>query len=447
VASLYKKGRDKKKKHTPWYIDYLDHNGRRKTVKGFTDKSKSEQLAAKLEMNAQLRRMGMIDPQQEELAERKRSGVEDHLQQFEKSLARRKNTAKHVRLTMGRVRRVIDGCEFKTLGDIKADAVECFLGELREVEGFGHRTYNHYVQAFEQFCSWLTAKGRLAVNPVIGLPRLNCETDVRRKRRALSPDEFGKLVQSARSSTELIQCFDGETRARIYILSYMTGLRRSELAGLTPDSFKLDATPATLTVDATISKHRRKDTLPLHPELVGMLRVWLAGMESGEHLFPRLARRRTWLMVKKDLERAGMPYVTPEGVADFHAAGRHTHITGLLRNGATLPEAMKLARHADIKMTMKYTHIGIEDQAKALAALPNPCQHIVSISDDCGGQTASAAVADGHAEGPMPGDVSLGELATSDTDQQKRAPDGSGAQKWRRRESNPCVRLLQRSLY
>ena len=32
-------------------------------------------------------------------------------------------------------------------------------------------------------------------------------------------------------------------------------------------------------------------------------------------------------MVKKDLERVGIPYKTEEGVADFHAAGRHTHIT------------------------------------------------------------------------------------------------------------------------
>jgi hypothetical protein len=29
-------------------------------------------------------------------------------------------------------------------------------------------------------------------------------------------------------------------------------------------------------------------------------------------------------MVKKDLERAGIPYETEEGTADFHAVGRHT---------------------------------------------------------------------------------------------------------------------------
>ena len=75
-------------------------------------------------------------------------------------------------------------------------------------------------------------------------------------------------------------------------------------------------------------------------------------------------------MVKLDLEAVGIPYRTRDGVADFHAAGRHTYITELLRNGISLPEARELARHADVKMTMNYTHIGLEDRAKAVQNLP-----------------------------------------------------------------------------
>ena len=77
-------------------------------------------------------------------------------------------------------------------------------------------------------------------------------------------------------------------------------------------------------------------------------------------------------MIKKDLERVGIPYRTEEGTADFHAVGRHTHITELLRNGASLVEARELARHSDIRMTMRYTHIGLVDQARAVAAIPAP---------------------------------------------------------------------------
>ncbi len=75
-------------------------------------------------------------------------------------------------------------------------------------------------------------------------------------------------------------------------------------------------------------------------------------------------------MVKKDLERVGIPYRDDqERVADFHAAGRHTHITELLRNGVSVPEAKELARHTNVRMTMKYAHIGLDDQAKAIAKL------------------------------------------------------------------------------
>ena len=77
-------------------------------------------------------------------------------------------------------------------------------------------------------------------------------------------------------------------------------------------------------------------------------------------------------MVQKDLERAGVPYESHEGLADFHAAGRQSHITRLVRSGASIMEAKELARHADIRQTAKYTHIGMEDRAKALAGLPAP---------------------------------------------------------------------------
>ena len=77
-------------------------------------------------------------------------------------------------------------------------------------------------------------------------------------------------------------------------------------------------------------------------------------------------------MIKKDLERVGIPYRTEEGTADFHAVGRHTHITELLRNGASLVEARELARHSDIRMTMRYSHIGLNDQARAVSAIPAP---------------------------------------------------------------------------
>jgi hypothetical protein len=139
----------------------------------------------------------------------------------------------------------------------------------------------------------------------------------------------------------------------------------------------------------------------MHPELVIMVREWVRDMGPDDLLFPKIERKKTWYMVKKDLERIGIPYETHEGIADFHAAGRHSHITGLLRNGATLVQARELARHADVRMTMKYTHIGLQDQADALAGLPLPkvCTNadwpgIGRVSGGVLGQKVSADVSD-----------------------------------------------------
>jgi integrase len=109
-----------------------------------------------------------------------------------------------------------------------------------------------------------------------------------------------------------------------------------------------------VTVDAACSKHRREDVLPLHADLVALLREWLPQLKPNEKLFLNLDRKKTWKMVKKDLACVSIPYETDEGVADFHGADRHT----------------------DVKMTMRYTHIGLEDQSKAVAGLrlPAPVQ-------------------------------------------------------------------------
>ena len=370
MASIYKRSRDRRRKNATYWIEYLDADGQRRVAKGFTDKGLTEQLASKLENEALLRKRGIIDPLVEHILARKQEPIAESLDAFELSMEN--NTGKHQSLTMTRVRRLVDACGFRTIGELDGEKVEVALKAIRRAEDLGARTYNHYLQAIDAFAKWLVASKRLPSNLLVGMERLNSETDIRHKRRALTPEEVSLLVDSARSSGCDVQGYDGELRARVYVMSFLTGLRRQELGSLTPRSFKLDAAQPTLTVRAACSKHRREDTLPMHPELIVMVRGWIAGMDADELLFPRLERKKTWLMVKKDLERIGIPYETPDGVADFHAAGRHSYVTGLLRNGATFTEARELARHADVRMTMKYTHIGLEDQAEALAGLPAP---------------------------------------------------------------------------
>lgn len=368
MAAIYRRDQDRGKKRSCWYIGYTDHLGRRRTKKGFSDRGETERLAAKLEMDVERRKTGLIDPELEAAKERRNALLSDHLAAFKRS--QEKNSSKYAKLVITRIETLIEKANISTAGEIEVEVIENALMSLKKRLGFGHRTYNHYVQAIDSFCNWMVTTKRLTANPLVGLERLNADVDVRHRRRALTDAEIGKLVESARTSRKRIQGYSGQLRARLYLVAYYTGLRRSELGSLTAVSFKLTSTPPTVRVEAAHSKHRREDTLPLHPELVRLLIEWLPTIPAGKKLFPNVERKKTWFMVKKDLERVGIPYETAEGIADFHAAGRHTHITTLLRNGASLPEAKQLARHSDVRMTMRYTHIGLDDQARAVQHLP-----------------------------------------------------------------------------
>jgi integrase len=76
-------------------------------------------------------------------------------------------------------------------------------------------------------------------------------------------------------------------------------------------------------------------------------------------------------MIRRDLKRAGIPYVDSAGhFADFHSL-RKTFITNLARAGVSPKAAQLLARHSDINLTMNtYTMLGVMDQAAAVEALP-----------------------------------------------------------------------------
>ena len=130
--------------------------------------------------------------------------------------------------------------------------------------------------AVRQFFAWLVRAKRATSNPLADLEKLNAETDVRRQRRVLTHAELGKLIDTARYG-ESFRGVGGEDRAILYLLAVRTGLRASECASLTPESFRLHVTPATVTVEAGYSKRRRTDTLPLRADLAGLLAQWMQG--------------------------------------------------------------------------------------------------------------------------------------------------------------------------
>ena len=263
------------------------------------------------------------------------------------------------------------------------------------------------------FCYWLSdAKrgNRCAVSPYGKAPVLNEEVDVRRPRRALTDDEIAWLIDSTEAGP-VIGEISGEDRAMLYRVALTTGLRASELKSLTPESFDLAGSPPTVTVEARHSKHRREDVLPLHPDIVPRLLTWLAkrfeekadspailslrgtpaGTEGRLWTGSAMKERRSAETVRRDLKIARkrwletsadekerkaressdfLCYRTREGYADFHAL-RHTMITRTMDSGMKVHHAQALARHANIKQTMKYTHARRGEIALSLQGVPS----------------------------------------------------------------------------
>ena len=274
-----------------------------------------------------------------------------------------------------------------------ADAAAGWLASRRGVRatgGIGPQTFNHYVAALKAFGNWLFLSGRAAANPFARLQKQNAAVEVRHDRRAFTPDELAALLAAARSGRP-IRGVNGPDRAALYLTAAMTGLRASELASLTPDSFSLAGNQPTVTVRAAYAKNRRSDSLPLHPSLVPVLAEWQAAKPPRLPVWPgkwaeqrtadkTLARdlaaaRAAWVAAPTDADRAAreasdyLVYKDSEGrFADFHAL-RHTFISGLMSAGVALKLAQELARHGSITLTMdRYAHTSPGDRRAAVCS-------------------------------------------------------------------------------
>jgi site-specific recombinase XerC len=196
MASVYKRRDDKARKGSSWYVAYADHPGKRRTVRGFTEKGLTQQLAVRLEDEARRIRLGLVDVDESENSMHWQV-FEDNLQEFEKHLRCRDITDKQVQETMMRVRALSKFAGFTSANEITETEVESFLAKLRE-DGRSKQTSNHYLKAIKQLCRWLVRTKRIRHNPVADFSKLNVRTDQRHLRRALSAEELQLLVEAAR---------------------------------------------------------------------------------------------------------------------------------------------------------------------------------------------------------------------------------------------------------
>lgn len=176
---------------------------------------------------------------------------------------------------------------------------------------------------------------------------------VRRLPGTLSPEEVGKLLEAPDERTP------HGLRDRAFLeLFYSSGLRVSELCGLTLQQVDLDH--GFLRVYGKGSKER---AVPVGSKAVEALRAYLAEGrpllvkgKTGSELFlsergSAISRKTIWHWIKKHARAAGI-----EKPVKPHLL-RHSFATHLLAGGADLRAIQELLGHANISTTQIYTAV------------------------------------------------------------------------------------------
>lgn len=364
-----------------YYVRYTDADGVRHETEGYTDRRVAEQRAREIEREVERVRAGLIDPAELVFRRHASRHLGSHLDDYHAHLIAKGSTVKHADLATYRARRVIEMAQVARLSDLTPSRVQWALKAVLEEpspqrSGQGARpmgkpslaTVNHYRTAIRAFSRWLWKDGRIGSDPLVGVTGFNAKEDRRHDRRTLGVDELRRLIEAAHSGPPWRK-MTGPMRAMCYRLAVGTGLRYSEIASITPESFDWSGNPATVTVAAGYTKNGEPATLPLPSDLADDLYAYVATLPSGSPVFP-LAPVCGAKMLRPDLERAGIPYVDAGGlVFDFHAL-RCQCATLADAAGVTPRVVQKLMRHSTLELTGRYTRPRAVDIEAAASMLP-----------------------------------------------------------------------------
>ena len=354
-------------------------------------------MAAAAEAETGRVRSGLSDHKAESRRRHAARPLVDHLEDFRAHLRAKGDTAKHADLFHGRARRVaalvaggklaeIDppkasraadrerasGLAAKWLGsarlaDLTPSRVQDALATLK-AGGRSLATCNHHRAAIRGFSRWAWHDGRIADDALAGVSGFNAKEDRRHDRRTIGIEDLRKLIEVAHRGPTYRR-MTGPARALCYRLAAATGLRFSEIASITPRSFRLNGEAPSVTVAAAYTKNGDPALLNLPADLIADLADHLEGIPEGGAVFPLPDRGATMLRV--DLKAAGIPYRDAGGlVFDFHAL-RCEHATLLDAAGVSPRVTQRMMRHSTLELTGRYTRPRAMDLERASSALPS----------------------------------------------------------------------------
>jgi len=260
-----------------------------------------------------------------------------------------RNTIDGYSRDLSRYARFICGLEIRVKGGIGAEDVIAFLASLQE-EGLTANSVNRALAAIRGFYKYLLREKKVEHTPVahVELARVWM-----RLPDVLSREEMEILLAQPGAETP------AEIRDSAMLeLLYATGIRVSELIGLTVNSINWQV--GYLVAKGKGEKERivpvgRTAYDRVKRYLEGARPFLLKGMESDRLFLNRsgkgMTRQGCWKIVKKYAAKAGL------GKRVHPHTFRHSFASHLLAGGADLRSVQIMLGHADISTTQIYTHV------------------------------------------------------------------------------------------
>jgi integrase/recombinase XerD len=237
-----------------------------------------------------------------------------------------------------------------------------YLSSLQS-RGLSARSRARRLSALRQFFRFLQREERLPANPVelLDSPRLPLKLP-----QVLNEQEVEALLNAVDASTP-----QGQRDAALLEVLYATGLRVSELVGLTVKQVDLRRG-----VVRPLGKGHKERLVPMVPQAVEKLKQYLQegrprllkGKNSPFVFVNRrgggLSRQGFWKILQRHARLAGLARLSPHTL-------RHSFATHLLARGANLRVLQLLLGHADLATTQIYTHLDA-DRLKATHKKAHP---------------------------------------------------------------------------
>ncbi len=360
-----------------WYA-YRRDGKKQIKVKLFTDKKASESKMAKMNTALERGAAEMTDPRKVHL---ERLATE-HLDEFLPVMRAKGKSDKDKDRKEAVLRAFV--ATLKPLSDLTHESVDRYLVTVHGSSG----NKKKHLSAISVFVAWLLKKDRIPTNPLdrVDVPETGEKT---KERRALTVVQVQKLLDATRERplSAFIERYGevvrdevrkklelrGRERALVYKTAVYTGLRLGEIASLRPCHLELHLKPfPRLEIPGKLTKNDQKARLLLVPGFARELAAWIAETMKGpdDPLFhvPQASVR----IMQADLLRAGIPYRTSQGDADFHSL-RMTCNVMLGQAGIPARVRQLFMRHSDIRLTMATyddeAFLSLETAVKAMEGL------------------------------------------------------------------------------